>query len=124
VNSQSRPRQVSARARQAVSSFNERKGRLPIFRRVAHGGLVQIQETDEHLADNPSADRTEASAATPDVGFAQHVVPQRRFAVAIPFFAAPTSSALRGVSCKCRAIASPEGRPTPSPRSRSRTANE
>jgi len=84
--------------------FNERKGRLPIFGRVAHGCLIQIQQTDEHLADNPRADRAEAIAATSDVGFAQHVVPQRGF---------PSPSHLF-----CSHFVSPEGLFSHTPRDR------
>ena len=46
---------------------------------MTYGGGVQIQETDEHLADDPPAYRAEAIAATSHVGFAQNVVPKRRF---------------------------------------------
>src|SRR5580765_6641553 len=48
---------------------------------MTYGRRVQIQQSEQHLTDNPRADRTEAAAAISDIGLAQHVVPERRVAV-------------------------------------------
>ena len=47
---------------------------------MADRGWIQIEQADQHFADDAAADGAETIAAAPDVGFAKDVVPQRRFA--------------------------------------------
>jgi len=37
---------------------------------MTHGGRVQVQQTNKHLADDPRTDRTKSIPAAPDVSFA------------------------------------------------------
>src|SRR5207244_8596687 len=45
---------------------------------MPHRRRIEIEQADQHVADDPGADRTETVAAAPHVRLAQDVVPERR----------------------------------------------
>ena len=47
---------------------------------MTHGRWIHVQESDEHFADDPCANRTETITVTSDVSLTQHVIPKGRFA--------------------------------------------
>jgi hypothetical protein len=81
------------------------------------------KQSDEDLRDDAATDWTEAVARLPHVCFAEQVVPQWCLATPSSFGRADFVFCQRSLA-DAGAICSPDGSPTPSPRSRSRTASE
>ena len=78
---------------------------------------------DQHLADDPPADRAEPVAARRHVGLAEDVEPERRL-VAPAVAREPDVGRVERLGADARATASPDGRPIAWPRCRSRAASE
>src|SRR4051794_40279171 len=57
--------------------LDERCSRFPARGRMTHGRRIEIEESDENIADDASADWSESVAIAPDIGLTQDVVPQR-----------------------------------------------
>src|SRR3989442_13782311 len=67
---------MSLARRQQVDEGNSG---VPVPGCVANRRWVEIEEADEHFADDTRADRAEAAATAPNVSLAQDVVPEWRF---------------------------------------------